>query len=139
MTDSKSSTAERITAGIFVAGAAVGSFVVAYFNPVTAGFFPLCPLNQLTGLACPGCGLTRGFHALFHGDLLGALDYNALIPLYVLFFGYLTLSLALTAIRGVGLSWKFLRPWMVYSFLVTSFAFGILRNLPYFPFNWLAP
>jgi hypothetical protein len=135
----KSSIAERVTAGTFVAGAAVGSVVVAYFNPVTAGFFPVCPLYRLTGLACPGCGLTRGFHALFHGDLLGALDYNALIPLYALFFGYLTISLALTTIRGVGLSWKFVRPWMAYSFLIVSFSFAVLRNLPYYPFNWLAP
>jgi hypothetical protein len=120
-------------------GVAAGSFVVAWFNPVKAGFFPVCPLFQLTGLHCPGCGLTRGFHALFHGDFIGAIDYNILIPLYVLFFGYLTLSLTFTAIRGVGLSWNFLKPWMVYGFLAVSLTFAVLRNLPYFPLNLLAP
>jgi hypothetical protein len=139
MIEPKSSTVERVLAAATVMGAAVGSFFVAYFNPVTAGFFPICPLYQLTGLACPGCGLTRGFHALFHGDVTGALDYNALIPLYVLFFSYLGVSLSLTAIRGVGLSWKFMRPWMAYSFMIVSFAFAVLRNLPYYPFNLLAP
>lgn len=139
MTEFKSSTIERVIAGTFVAGTAVGSFAVAYFNPVTAGFFPICPLYQLTGLACPGCGLTRGFHALFHGDILGTLDYNLLIPLYAVFFGYLTISLALTAIRGIGLSWQFMRPWMAYGFIIVLLAFAVLRNLPYYPFNLLAP
>jgi hypothetical protein len=139
MSESKSSTIERVLAAGVVMGVAAGSFVVAWFNPVKAGFFPVCPLFQLTGLHCPGCGLTRGFHALFHGDFIGAIDYNILIPLYVLFFGYLTLSLTFTAIRGVGLSWNFLKPWMVYGFLAVSLTFAVLRNLPYFPLNLLAP
>src|SRR5262245_46650108 len=62
-----------------VAGAATmlgGSGFVAYFDPSTANFLPVCPLYSLTGFACPGCGMTRGFHALFHGDVLTALDFN---------------------------------------------------------------
>ena len=44
----------------------------------------LCPFRALTGLPCPGCGMTRGFCALGHGDLRGALDQNILSPaLYV--------------------------------------------------------
>ncbi|MEZ0230832.1 MAG: DUF2752 domain-containing protein [Planctomycetota bacterium] len=30
---------------------------------------PLCPLKFQTGWDCPGCGLTRSFVALAHGDL----------------------------------------------------------------------
>lgn len=139
MIEPKSSTTERVLAAVAVAAIAAGSLVVAVVNPVSGGFFPVCPLFQLTGLACPGCGLTRGFHAFFHGDLIGAIGFNALLPLYVLFFGYLTLSLGLTAIRGVGLRWQFLKPWMVYGFLGVSFTFAILRNLPFYPLSLLAP
>ena len=37
----------------------------------------LCTMRRLTGLNCPGCGLTRSFIALAHGDLRSAWSYNA--------------------------------------------------------------
>lgn len=40
----------------------------------------LCPFRAVTGLPCPGCGMTRAFCALGHGDLSGAFGYNALAP-----------------------------------------------------------
>jgi hypothetical protein len=135
----KSSTTERILAAAgFVTGAA-GAFAVGWFNPVTAGFFPQCPLYQMTGLACPGCGLTRGFHALFHGDVLTALDYNALLPFYALFFVYLAASLFTVAVRGRGFTFKPFKPKIVYGFLVVSILFAVVRNLPYYPFSVLYP
>jgi hypothetical protein len=135
----KSSARERILAAAGLIGGAAGAFVVARFNPLTAGFFPQCPLYQITGLACPGCGLTRGFHALFHGDVLTALDYNAMLPFYVLFFAYLAASLVSIAARGRGFSFKLFQPKLVYGFLVLSLAFAVVRNLPVYPFSVLYP
>jgi hypothetical protein len=135
----KNSGIERILAAAGIIGAAVGSFFVAYFNPVTAGFFPQCPLYQALGINCPGCGLTRGFHALFHGDVLNALHYNALIPLYIFIFGYMALSMFLIAVRGRGLSWKIFPPSALYGFLILALVFAILRNIPVYPLNLLAP
>ncbi|MCB9738042.1 MAG: DUF2752 domain-containing protein [Deltaproteobacteria bacterium] len=40
----------------------------------------LCFHRLTTGIPCPGCGLTRGFVALMHGHLRGALHYNPLTP-----------------------------------------------------------
>ena len=94
---------------------------------------------QLTGFACPGCGLTRGFHAMFHGDLVGALDFNALLPLYTLLFGYFFVSLVLLAVRGRGLSISLLRPAALWGFLAISVTFAVVRNLPYYPFSVLYP
>lgn len=135
----KASTVERILAGgiLFAGGAA--AFIVGYFNPVTAGFFPVCPLYAVTGIYCPGCGLTRGFHALFHGDVLSALHFNALLPFYVFFFGYILVSVVLLAGRGRGLTFKIFRPWLLYGFLALSLTFMVLRNVPGYPFNLLAP
>jgi hypothetical protein len=134
-----SSTIERVLAASAVLAVTAGSAFVAYFNPTEVSIFPVCPLYSTTGFACPGCGLTRGFHALFHGDVLTALDYNALLPVYALLFGYLFLSLAFVAARGRGLSMSFLNMRWVYGFLAVAITFTILRNLPYYPFSVLFP
>lgn len=135
----KSSNIERILAAAGVAATAIGTFVVTYFNPVTAGFFPQCPLYQAFGINCPGCGLTRGFHALFHGDVLAALHYNAMLPIYGFIFGYLLISMVLVAARGRGLSWNRFPPALMYGCLVLILVFAVVRNLPVYPFTLLAP
>ena len=134
----QASVTERIFAGGGVAVFAAAVFAGTYFDPVTAGFFPQCPLHAMTGLNCPGCGLTRGFHALFHGDVLTALHFNALLPVYALIFGYLLTAMVLIAIRGRGLSFKIFPAYALWIFLAVSVIFGIVRNLPFYPFNLLA-
>ena len=135
----QSSTLERIFAGTGVLIIGAGASLIAYFNPTTAGFFPVCPLFKLTGILCPGCGLTRGFHALFHGDVLTALHFNALLPVFAFLIGFLLVSLVLIVVRGRGLSWKIFPPASLYGFLILAAAFFVLRNLPFYPFTLLAP
>ncbi|MGI8638720.1 MAG: DUF2752 domain-containing protein [Pyrinomonadaceae bacterium] len=130
---------ERVLAAAGFLAAAAGAFVVSYFNPTTAGVFPVCPLYAITGLSCPGCGLTRGFHALFHGDVLGALHFNALLPIYLLVGIYLFVTLGLIVVRGRGLPFNIFKPHLLWGFLIVSLCFGIVRNLPFFPFTFLAP
>ena len=133
------STVGRVAAGVGVFGASLAASAVAYFNPVNAGFFPQCPLFVLTGMRCPGCGLTRGFHALLNGDVLSALHFNALIPAYAFILGCFFVSLALIAVRGRGLSLNIFKPAALYGFLVVSLVFAVLRNIPVYPFSLLAP
>ena len=52
--------------------------VSALWSPSDLPAVVLCPFRALTGLPCPGCGMTRAFCALGHGDLSGAFGYNAL-------------------------------------------------------------
>lgn len=35
-----------------------------------------CPIKYLTGVSCPGCGITRAFFCFFRGDLREAFAYN---------------------------------------------------------------
>ena len=136
----KFSLRERIlsAAGIFIIFC--GSFYVWFFNPTTQGFFPTCPLLKMTGLACPGCGLTRGFHALFHGDFLTALGFNAMLPIYAVIFLYILASLFLVTVRGRGLSMsKLFHPYVLSVLLVIMLSFSVLRNLPFYPFTLLYP
>ena len=134
-----SPTAQRLAAAAGVAVMAAGSGAVAYFDPSTANFLPVCPLYSITGYACPGCGLTRGFHALFHGDVLTALDFNALIPVWMVIFGYVFVSFALFAVRGRGLPMWPIRPKFLWMFMIVLLAFGVLRNIPVYPFTILFP
>jgi len=126
-------------AAVGFAGLFAGSFVVSYFDPSKAGFFPGCPLLKITGFACPGCGLTRGFHELFHGRFLAALDFNALVPLYAVVFAFLALLFASIAVRGRDLKFTIFSPATLYVFLGLSLVFGILRNIPVHPLSILFP
>ena len=130
---------ERFTAGGGAAFIAGGSALVAAFDPAKLSFLPVCPLLSLTGFACPGCGLTRGFHALFHGDVVTALDFNALIPIWAAVFAYTFVSLVLLAVRGKGLPMWPTAPQFLWTFMIVLLAFGILRNLPFYPFTIFFP
>lgn len=136
---SKGFLSERILALGGAVALAGGSATVAYFDPSAAHFFPVCPLFALTGLACPGCGLTRGFHALFHGDIITAIDFNALIPVWSVIFGWVFVSLLLMAIRGKGLKMWPTHPKFLWGFMIVLLTFGFLRNLPIYPFTILYP
>jgi hypothetical protein len=41
----------------------------------------VCPFALCTGMACPGCGMTRAASHLIRGDLTTALGYHPLVPL----------------------------------------------------------
>ena len=136
---SSGSLVERIAAASGALAMVAGAGAVAYFDPRSAGFYPVCPLYSLTGFACPGCGLTRGFHALFHGDFLTALDYNALLPVFGLVIGFGFLSLIYFALRGRRISLRLAHPNALWVFLVVLLIFGVTRNLPWYPFTVLFP
>ncbi len=133
-----SSVNERIWAALGILTAVVGVFGVTYFNPTTAGFFPVCPLHSMTGLNCPGCGMTRGFHALFHGDIWGALHFNLLLPVFLFVGIYLFITLGSILVRGRGLSFNIFKPYLLWGFLIVLVVFGIARNLPFYPFTILS-
>jgi hypothetical protein len=132
-------TIERLTAAAGVAVMIGGSGAVAYFDPAKANFFPVCPLFALTGIACPGCGLTRGFHSLFHGDIISAIDFNALIPVWAVIFAYVFVSLILLALRGRGLPMWPTWPRFLWAFMIVLLFFGVARNIPIYPFTILFP
>ena len=54
-----------------------------------------CPFKLLTGIDCPGCGMTRAFMCIILGDPAAAYYYNPLAPaLFVQLFGLLYFQLA---------------------------------------------
>lgn len=55
--------------------------------PVNPGeeYFTICGFKNLTGLPCPGCGLTHSFCEIGKGHMASAIDFNLLgLPLFLL-------------------------------------------------------
>ena len=111
-------------------------------DPAEGHGFPVCEFHALTGLHCPGCGTLRALHQLLHGDVAAALRLNA--------FSICALPILLMVIvRNSIASWNgrvayWPRPRWVpagwrWGIVFLVIAFGVLRNVPYWPFNLLAP
>ena len=65
--------------------------IIAYFALGRYFLYSLCPLVRVTGLPCPGCGLTRAGFALLRLDLAGAYRIHPFIyPIagYIAVFGW---------------------------------------------------
>ena len=73
---------------LLLAGAVIGVGILAVlyftFDPSKDGFFPKCIVYRLTGFKCAGCGSQRAIHALLHGDVMGALRNNAVLPIAII-------------------------------------------------------
>src|ERR1035437_4058681 len=117
--------------------AALGSgAVLCFFDPARHGFYPICLFHSLTGLNCPGCGATRAAYQLLHGHLLRALHDNALFVLALTALTAQSAWLVMQKIRNQPVAFV-VSPLILWVFLITSFVFTVLRNLP--AFAWLSP
>jgi hypothetical protein len=113
-----------------------------YFDPASSILFPPCPFYTFTGLFCPGCGSQRAFHALLHGHILESADFNLLfvlfLPLILLAFFEQILKLVFRTgdqkKTSIFNSARFSK-----SVLIVVLLFWVLRNIPLFPLDRLAP
>lgn len=119
-------------------GAIVVAVVLACFGPNAAGsILPPCPFRMLTGWLCPGCGSTRALHALLHGDLVRAVSMNPLLVIASPMLAWMALNAAGANPPGH----RLLVPWLANPklWLAVLLGYGVLHNLPWMPFAWLAP
>jgi hypothetical protein len=133
-----SPNSERILAFAGLTIAIAGLISLKFLNPASSSWLPQCPFHALTGLNCPGCGATRGMHALLNGDVLTALHFNVLLVIFVPFIIYGFIALLSLAFRGRSLpppKYSAQFAWILFVILIV---FGVVRNLPFYPFNLLA-
>lgn len=124
---------------ITVVAVVTGIAYLYLHDPMVGRFYPPCLFHQASGLFCPGCGTARALHALTHGQLGTALGHNLLAVLCLPMLAVAALREGLLVLRnkprrafpipaacGWGLILVFLLYWAV-------------RNIPLYPFTWLAP
>jgi len=110
---------------------------VCFLRPQTTPLLPPCPFYALTGLYCPGCGSTRLLYCLVRGHPLVAFAQNPLAMVVLLpavVYGLLRQLLTPSRPLFTGLSAR-----AIWIFAAVVVAYGILRNLPFAPFSYLAP
>jgi hypothetical protein len=127
--------------GFLIASAVLtgGTVVLYLFPPVPASIYPPCPFFYITGLYCPGCGSTRCLHALVHGNLYQAAAYNILLLTAIPFLLYRGAIFLWYVGREKPPAGRRLPAWAIYVLFGVLVVFWIARNIPYPPFNWLAP
>lgn len=96
-----------------------------------------CLWHEMTGLYCPGCGVTRMFDALLTGDLYQAFRYNPFCFLLLPVALILLVNYCYARYKGRD-SWVSQMPeWVWVVLIILAIIYGTLRNLPYGSF--LAP
>ena len=117
---------------------AAGAILLLYFFVKPAnGNLPKCLFHEMTNLYCPGCGVQRSLHALLHGHVLEAIDYNLMFILFMPLIIYFVVVFVLDKKYPLS-SFIYTRTFSL-SILIFVIGFWVLRNLPFAPFNWLAP
>lgn len=128
-----------LIAGLFLVVAVLFYYVFTHNPANKENIYVSCTFKTITGWDCPGCGGQRALYNLLHFEFLKSLKYNAL---FLILIPYLCL-LIFYEIRNY--FWKtpiprnfFTSNKMLWLFLITLLLFGILRNLPFYPFNFLS-
>jgi hypothetical protein len=76
-----------VLAVIFSSGVFFYLFEIDFINHLPTR--PLCPFHAITGLTCPGCGMTRAMLSLGQLKLVTAIGYNLFsLPLLILMIFY---------------------------------------------------
>lgn len=115
------------TASVLGVGA-VGAWVLYTFAPAAYTFYPRCAFFSLTGLQCPGCGITRALHHLLHGRLEEAFHLN---PMLFVLIGLVLYALPSVVRREQP---RFLgSPRFAWGSFIVLSAFWIVRNTPLYP------
>lgn len=100
----------------------------------------VCPIYELTGYYCPGCGAGRACYSILHGQFYQAFRYNPLLVLLLPWIGvYYAACVVQWLIRGEEtISSKI--PWKIPAFILgILLIYGIIRNINVYPFTLLVP
>ena len=107
----------------------VYAVIVIKFNIVIP-----CVFYTVTGLYCPGCGITRLCLSLLKGDLYQSFRYN---PIIFIDLPILFILFVLNLLYKDKENLKKINNIIIIVLAIITVAYGILRNIP--AFDFLAP
>lgn len=97
---------------------------------------PTCIVKLTTGFDCPGCGGTRAFYYLLHGNVPAAARSHIFAVFAAPFLAYMYVTWAARVVFKKQLPKLRITPTMVGVFLGVWGVWAVLRNLPWAPFTW---
>ena len=111
-----------IWCAVLAAGIGYGLFCVK------TGMGIPCVLHEVTGLDCPGCGISRAILALARLDFAAAFGYNLLWPLYAAYFLWGGVAMSSSYVRR-GVTYALPgKTWMHAVILSVVVVYGVVRN-----------
>lgn len=132
-TDSRIRLKKLLIKAALICGVGLG---YAFFSSVFHWGIP-CPIHAVTGLYCPGCGVSRMSLALLRLDVTEAASWNigvmVALPFAAVVFVYQAVRYVKTGDARMR-RWQDVLIWVMIGWLLV---FTVLRNLPWFSF--LAP
>lgn len=129
---------KRIAISLAAAFFAAAALIYLYFTGEGEGAGIPCPVYQLTGLYCSGCGASRALRSVLHLDFYQAIRYNAVftavLPILAAYFSALIISYIRFGEDRIS---KRIPLKILWFFVAAAVIYGILRNIP--AFSFLAP
>ena len=87
-----------------------------------------CVLHEVTGLECPGCGISRAILALARLDFAAAFGYNAVWPLIIGYLLWIGIGGSAAYIKRGELCYLPGKTWMHAVILSVVVVYGVVRN-----------
>ena len=127
--------------GLSACAAALACAGALYLYFMGPGNVPLiCVFHEITGLYCPGCGAGRACYSILHLEFADAFCYNPLMTILLPLIGlYIMARVFDWMVTGGNHIDRKISVRLLAWILGITLLFGILRNIPVYPFTLLAP
>ena len=106
----------------------IGLLVYYIFSSITHIYIP-CIFHLLTGLYCPGCGVTRMIISILKGDYKEAFHYNQILFISTPIILILIIDLIISNYNNKIPIYKKLPNWIYYIYIIILIIFMIIRNI----------
>ncbi|MBH1941742.1 DUF2752 domain-containing protein [Mobilitalea sibirica] len=111
----------------------IGTLGISYyiFSKYTGIYIP-CIFHEITGLYCPGCGITRMLASLIEGNVYRAFQSNEALFILLPFFAFEFVIYIVKSVKGLARKVSRLHSFVYLFVLGILILYGVMRNIPSF-------